>query len=176
MRNLPQKRILLGYEQWDSDQQRGHCGRFTEAPHGLHRQEDTLPAQRLQSNKQTVSFAFRYHLNWTSSCYVSISKTYCSTLLQHWQSVCLQGSVIAAILSELAGRYHGIHQALASYREQYVAIHRRIHGTAATSAFQTRPAPSIQAGTPLPKLSGPSPFSAPRYVFVVIFLLFLPKI
>jgi hypothetical protein len=65
--------------------------------------------------------------------------------------------------SELAARYHGIHQALAGYREQYVAIHRRVHGTAGSAAFQTRAAPPLRVGAPLPKLSGPSPFSAPRY-------------
>ena len=69
--------------------------------------------------------------------------------------------------SELAGRYHGIHQALAGYREQYVAIHRRVHGTNA-AAFQTRQPPPVKAGTPLPKLSGPSPFSAPRYMHLKV--------
>ncbi len=71
----------------------------------------------------------------------------------------------SALYVELAARYHGIHQALAGYREQYVAIHRRVHGTTASSAaaFHTRSAPAVRVAAPLPKLSGPSPFSAPRY-------------
>jgi len=68
-----------------------------------------------------------------------------------------------AAFTELAARYQGIHLTLMKCKEQYIAVHRRVHGTS-VPAFEKssscNPVPNLST-TSLAKLTGPNPFSAP---------------
>jgi len=68
-----------------------------------------------------------------------------------------------SVFTELAARYQGIHVTLMKCKEQYIAVHRRVHG-ASVPAFEKssscNPVPSLSTAS-LSKLTGPSPFSAP---------------
>jgi len=65
-----------------------------------------------------------------------------------------------AAFTDLAAKYQGLHQALAAQKASYRQLHRSLHGTA--PVFETKEGPRKPAqATPLPSLSGPSPFSAP---------------
>lgn len=65
-----------------------------------------------------------------------------------------------AAFTELAARYQVIHLTLAKCKEQYVTIHRRVHGSS-VAAFEKRSALALKIEPALPTLNGPSPFSAP---------------
>lgn len=66
-----------------------------------------------------------------------------------------------AVFTELAGKYHVIHNTLAKCKEQYILMHRRTHGGGVPAFQKTTGLPLKVASASLPKLSGPSPFSAP---------------
>jgi len=65
-----------------------------------------------------------------------------------------------AVFTELAAKYQVIHHTLAKCKEQYVTIHRRVHGSS-VPAFEKRKALALKVEPALPTLNGPSPFSAP---------------
>ena len=67
-----------------------------------------------------------------------------------------------SIFTELAAKYQVIHETLAKCKEQYIALHRRVHGSSVPAFEKTAITQPVVTLVPsLSKLSGPSPFSAP---------------